>query len=249
MDNIFKLFGRFSLILLILISLNSMAGDIIFRLKYSFPKVSEFTDDKISTYNEPVQKNITETKYIKAKGEKNLYVLKAEAEYSISGLVVATNSNFWFRDIMRNNFDDVALLDVGLVWGDLARDKKLLYNNVKFKSKKTLGQARQLQPKCKRALCNDFPWEWDYFNTHDSHNHLIPANRNVMGALLKIKKDDIIKLDGYLVDIYTDKTELVAMTSLSRTDNNATARGVNRGGGACEVMYVTQVQIGNKIYR
>jgi len=249
MEDIFKWFGRFSLILVILISFNSILGDITFRLKYSFPKVSEISNKKISTYAEPIQKDITETKYIKAYGEKNLYALRAEAEYSISGLVVAKNSNFWFRGIMRNDFDDIALMDIGLVWGDLARDKKLLNDNIKFKSVKTLGQARQLQPKCKKHWCKDFPWSWDYFNSHDSHNHLIPANANVMGALLKIKRNDIIKLDGYLVDIYSDKSKLIAMTSLSRTDNNATARGLNNGGGACEIMYVNSIQIGDKIYK
>ena len=66
-----------------------------------------------------------------------------------------------------------------------------------------------------------------------------------MGGLLHIKKNDIVKIDGYLVDIYTEKSETVALTSLSRFDTNASSRGY----GACEDMYVKQVQIGNKIYR
>ena len=66
-----------------------------------------------------------------------------------------------------------------------------------------------------------------------------------MGGLLQIKKNDIVKIDGYLVDIYTDKSELVARTSMSRTDTNPTSRG----SGACEDMYVTQIQIGDKIYK
>ena len=66
-----------------------------------------------------------------------------------------------------------------------------------------------------------------------------------MAGLLSIKKNDIVKLDGYLVDIYTDKNELVARTSMSRTDTDPTSRG----SGACEDMYVKQVQIGNKIYK
>ena len=88
-------------------------------------------------------------------------------------------------------------------------------------------------------------WELGFVSSHISHTHLIPANANVMGALLKIKKNDIVKLDGYLVDIYTDKSETVAKTSMSRTDTDPTSRG----SGACEDMYVKQVQIGNKIYK
>lgn len=77
------------------------------------------------------------------------------------------------------------------------------------------------------------------------HTHIIPATVNVMSAMLKIKKYDTVKLDGYLVDIYTDKGDVIAYTSLSRFDTNATSRG----SGACEDMYVTQVQIGDKIYK
>lgn len=249
MDRFFKWLCIFSFFAMTFIILNSTLGDIIFRLRYNSPRVTGTTNRIIATYNEPVQELLPEDKYIQAYGEKKVYTLKAEAKYSISGLVVAKNTNFWFRDIMRNDFDDIALLDLGLVWGDLARDKDILYSNIKFKSVKTLGQARQLQPACKKRFCDNFPWDWQYFNTHDSHNHLIPATPNIMSALLKIKKNDIVRLDGYLVDIYTDKSKLISMTSLSRSDNNATARGLGHGGGACEIMYVKQVQIGNKIYR
>lgn len=136
------------------------------------------------------------------------------------------------------------LMDIGIVWGDLAIDKKALYKHLKFKSTKTLGQARQLQVRCKKN-CAGMPWSIDYVDTHLSHTHLIPANPNIMGGLLRIKKNDIVKLDGYLVDIYTDKSETVALTSMSRYDRNTTSRGY----GACEDMYVKQVQIGNKIYK
>ena len=249
MENFFKLFGKLSAFFVAVIVINSLIGDISFRLKYKVAVPSDKTEKIITTYNEPLQRNLSETKYLKAKGEKKEFALKAEAEYSISGLVVARNSNFWFRDIMRSKFDDIALLDLGIVWGDLARDNDILYENVKFKSVKTPGQARQLQPKCLKGGCPSFPWDWNYFNSHVSHNHLIASNPNIMSALLKIKVDDTVKLEGYLVDVYTDKSDLIAMTSLSRDDNNATSRGVGNGGGACEILYVTEVQLGNKIYR
>ncbi len=241
MDDFLEWFGRISLIALILIAFNSMLGDILFRIKYSFPHVSEITEHVIDFSKEPVQTNLENEKFIKYRGEKNNYVLKTQAQYSISGLVTATNSNFWFRDIMRSDFDDVALLDLGIVWGDLAKDKRVLYNNISFKSQKTLGQARVLYYSWKGSA----PWGGEYIKSHVSHTHMLPANPNVMGGLLHIKKNDIVKIDGYLVDIYTEKSETVALTSLSRFDTNASSRGY----GACEDMYVKQVQIGNKIYR
>ena len=244
-DRIWDWFCKGCLIFMILIIINSVLGDIQFRLKYSFPHVSRSTNELIDTNKDPLQKNLTEeSKYIKAYGEKNIYALKPQAEYSISGLVVTKNTNFWFRDVMRNKFDDICLMDIGIVWGELASDRKTLYKQWKFKSYKSLGQSRRLEWRSKPPH-NNLKWSLGYVSSHISHTHLIPANANVMGALLRIKINDIVKLDGYLVDIYTDKSELIARTSMSRTDTDATSRG----SGACEDMYVKQVQIGNKVYK
>lgn len=240
MDKIWELFCKFSIIALILMMFNSILGDILFRVKYSFPKVSQITNEIINPFPEPVQIDIIDGKYIKYRGDHGLYALKPQAKYSISALVTAKNNNFWFRDIMRSKFDDVALLDLGLVWGELASDKKALYKHIKFSSKKTIGQARVLHYRWD----GESPWDNSYITSHIAHTHMIPANPNVMGGLLQIKKNNVVKIDGYLVDIYTDKSELIAYTSLSRYDTNATSRG----SGACEDMYVTRLQIGNKIY-
>ena len=244
LKTIFDWFCKGCLIFLILITINSILGDILFRVRYSFPKVKETTTYTIDTNKEPLQINLYDAKYIKARGEKNIYALKPQAQYSISGLVISKNTNFWFRDIMRNNFDDICLMDIGIVWGDLASDKKRLYKHFKFKSFKSLGQSRRLEWRSKPPY-NDIPWSEGYVSSHISHTHLIPANSNIMGGLLTIKRNDIVKLDGYLVDIYTDKSELIARTSMSRTDTDPTSRG----SGACEDMYVKQIQVGNKIYK
>lgn len=242
-EDIWNIFSKFCLILFIFVCLNSIAGDIFFRMKFSFPHVSETTSTQINIQNDPIQKDLIDAKYFKAYGEKNVYSLQPQAEYSISGLVVAKNNNFWFRDIMRNDFDDLALMDIGLVWGELAQEKKKLYKHWKIKSRKTLGQARQLTFQEKKPYRTS--WGINFMVAHMSHTHLIPANLNVMSGLLTIKKNDIVKLDGYLVDIYTSDGETVAKTSMSRTDRDFTSRG----SGACEDMYVKQVQIGNKIYK
>lgn len=239
MNNIFDWFCRICLIIFVLICINSFVGDLIFKMQYSFPHVSSFSKEQIVTKNNPLQVDLKGDKYIRVYGEKNKYILNLMAEYSISGMVITKNSNFWFRDIMRNNFDDICLLDLGIVWGDLASDKKELYKHWKFKSYKTLGQARRLEWREKP------PYNNSDIRGNIAHTHIIPANSNVMGGLLKIKKNDIVKLDGYLVDIYTDTNEIVAKTSLSRTDLDSTSRGY----GSCEDMYVQQVQIGDNIYR
>lgn len=243
-EDIWKWFCRLSLIIFIIIVINSILGDILFRIKFSFPHVSTTTQVPINTYNDPIQNMLDNAKYMKVNGEKYKYSIQPQAEYSLSGLVVAKNNNFWFRDVMRSEFDDVFLIDLGIVWGELASKPKELRKHWKFKSTKTLGQARQLQWRAKPPYNNTY-WDLNYVSSHVSHTHIIPANANVMGALLKVKKNDIVKIDGYLVDIYNGKGKTLGKSSLSRTDTDATSRGY----GACEEMYAKQVQIGNKIYK
>lgn len=221
----------------------SLLTDFGLWMQYSFPKVTSTSGEVIDTLKDPVQKGLSGKDYIKAKGERKRFVLNLQAEYSLAGVVVAKNTNFWFRDVMRNDFDDICWMDLGIAWGDLSKDPKTLHKVWEIKSQKTLGQSRRLTwytPDLRKS-----PWSLDYVSNHMSHTHLIPATANVMKALRSIKKGDVVKLDGYLVDIYTDKTKLIARTSLSRYDTDPTSRG----SGACEDMYVKQVQIGNKIYK
>ncbi len=237
----FRNFCYVCLIIMSIILINSLIGDLYFRSLYSFPQVSERSEVLPDAMNKPIQKIMSNADFFEHQGERLTHTLKPVAEYSITGYVVALNSNLWLRDIMRNSFDDMALLDIGLTWGELSKPEVIKDYGYTFKSKKTLGQARALFFKYKKS--NNLLYNF-------SHTHLVPANANVMGALLKIKKDTVVKLDGYLIDKYTnDRKRIITYTSLSRTDRNGTSRGNNKGGGACEVMYVTAVQIGNDIYR
>ena len=83
-----------------------------------------------------------------------------------------------------------------------------------------------------------------YVNQHFSHTHVIPSNKNVMRALNFARIGQNIQIDGYLVDIFDSSKKRFVMTSLSNSDSNESSRS----GGACEVMYVMSVQIGNKVF-
>jgi len=251
MDEGWEWFCKISMVIMAVLLLNSIIGDLQFRAMYSFPQVSATAKTAINPHNDPVQINLKKTEFFPASGEKKKFILEKQAKYSISGLTVATNTNFFLRDVLRSDFDDLFLMDIGLTWGDLA-DKSIVKKYFNFKSKKTLGSARTLYPNPKGCYLNTVCYassgsykNFSYLQNHFSHTHLTPASANVMKALLTIKKWDVVRLDGYLVDVYNDKSEVIAKTSLSRDDTNATSRGY----GACEVMYVTRVQIGDKVYK
>ena len=241
----FKIICYICTIIMSLLLFNSLMGDLFFKLRHLNPKPTTTTQEILSVAEDPIQVMLTkdEATTISRRTDKNrVFNLLPQAKYSITGMLVAKNTNFFLRDVLHSDFDEICLIDFGLVWGEIA-SKKYVQNNLKFKSVKTLGFARQLEYRAKNF--NTLPHSWKYIKTHLSHTHLIPANSNVTKALMSVKKYQVVKLEGYLVDIYKENGDTVALTSLSRFDENSTSRGY----GACEDMFVTSVQIGNKIYK
>lgn len=219
-----------------------------------FPKYK--TEEIIDVTKEPIQIDITQNKdkYFKYKTLENRgsFAMEKMAKYSISGLLVAKNYFFWsnYLPLIRDvDFHAISLIDVGLVYQEMANED--IMKCVKYISFNVFDGARQLIPipthsdKCS-ALFYQYANQvggFDELFSKYSHTHVIPANASIMHALMFAPQNKPVKLEGYLVDVYKDGTA-IASTSLSRRDNNITARG----GGACEVMYVERVQVGNKVY-
>lgn len=242
-----KKIKKISLIVLLLLAF-IFRGSIIYWAKFSFAIPNEYTNEKIDTSKDPIQ-----TKYSKQEQKQKTFTYKSlinkntmeiipQAHYEISGKVIAANHSFLF---ISKFFDSAALYDLGTAWGKMA-DKNLYKKYIKIYSQKTeLTGARRLH----WSWRSDVPLPPGYITSHLSHTHIIPANRNIMAAMLKLRKYQDFKLEGELVDMnYYDKNMRRVMhyyTSLSRNDTDASSRG----SGACETMYVTKVQIGNHIYK
>ena len=226
---------------------------IIFIPKTIFLIPTEYTKEKINTYKDPVivlnEENInTSGLYSKADYEKLIkieslktketYYLMPLAEYSISARIKEKNRFFY----MQWEIDNVALVDYGLTWGDMAKD--FYYKKIYANSNQSV-MGRMLVFNFKKKYYNSLRNKFDYMLTHVSHTHAIPANKNIKKALIAAREGQTIKLDGYLVDVFSNSLRRFAITSLSLSDE-----GFNngRGGGACEIMYVTKVQIGDKVF-
>lgn len=239
-DNIEKI-----IIIAVIILIIAFKGWISYWIKFGVPIPSGFESKPINVIEDPIQTNYSEeiqkqkTFTYKSLINDSKMEMIPQAHYTISGTVVAYNHDFFF---INKYFDSAALYDIGMAWGDLSDPgyfKK--YINI-YSQKVEVTGSRRLN------------WEWDrdtpltgeYINSHISHTHLIPANNNVMAALLKIKLYEKVTLEGELVDItYPGTGQRKYYTSLSRTDTDASSRG----SGACETLYVTKVKIGNTIYK
>ena len=208
---------------------------------------SKLDKSPINTQKEPIQINFNKqeqnSKIFEYKSliNSNTVTIIPMADYKLAGTVVAYNRDFFFRSEF---FDSMALYDIGISWGKLA-NKEFFTKHIKTYSQKVeMTGSRRLN------------WSWNqdigldnnYISSHISHSHIIPANRNIMAALLTIKEWDKVELTGQLVDMrFIDKKNRIHdyRTSLSREDDDNTSRG----NGACETIYLTKIKIGNKLYK
>lgn len=81
-----------------------------------------------------------------------------------------------------------------------------------------------------------------YITSHSANVHIIPATDNLDKALRQLKENDLIYLDGYLVDLEVVDGDCVGQvhTSLSREDT---------GDGACEILYVERLIVNGRLYK
>lgn len=147
-------------------------------------------------------------------------MIKPQASYKMSARVIAKSR------ILGDGVSELVPYDVGLVWGDLMKDKN--YRKITFHQ-----YQRWVTWQVSAKTMNDI----GYLDIprHVSNNHLIPANKNILSGIKKIRKYDKIYLEGYLVncDISYKKSPLFHYdSSLTRTDT---------GDHACEVFYVTKL--------
>lgn len=143
------------------------------------------------------------------------------AEYKIIGRVVATTN---YNGSIQNKLSPK---DVALVWGSLSNkevDKKIKWSSRKRKVYYSISDTKWLSGiDGKSTITSNF-----------SNNHLIPSNDEIRNLIKSIKKDDYIKIEGYLVNVYwqTNKSRFRWNTSTTRTDT---------GNGACEIIYVENI--------
>ncbi|MBQ3641317.1 hypothetical protein II906_05275 [bacterium] len=238
-------------IIIFIILLFIFKSPISYFLKFGYAFVSEKNYKPINVAENPVQDDYTQEEteqktfeYTSLLNGNNI-ILIPRAHYRLSGMVIAHNNNFVFKS---DFFDSAALYDLGVAWGKMA-DKKL-YNKYfrAYSSKTELTGSRILHINTKTSP-EKLPVSIGYALSHISHSHMVPANRNVMGALLKIRKWDIVEIEGELVDMrFVDKRGIIYNYATSLTRNDEGIDG-DRGNGACETIYVTSVRIKNRIYR
>lgn len=154
------------------------------------------------------------------------WYLTPVADYKIVAQVKSKNHIGFFQD----DTSELAKYDLALAWGKLvepAYDEYIKYS--------------QWDRKYFFEYSEDCPLSKSYISNHSSNNHIIAANKTVLRGIKNIKKNDIIYMEGHLVNVFNETKDgyNVWNTSLTRDDS---------GDGGCEVFYVKKLQIGSKTY-
>jgi len=186
------------------------------------------TADKINVLRDPFQEPCSSTETFSRRITGGSVKIIPVATYRIAGEVMSK------RKYTQGWGAEIAPFDLALVWG------MLTYPHVRKQLSIKHDNTRMAWFRMKG---DEPPVDHDYAMSHGANNHLIPASENIRMALDgQVKVNDKIALSGYLVDVEgrNHEREIVMKTSLIRTDTDR---------GACEIIYVTRLQVGDKIYR
>lgn len=177
------------------------------------------TGEQIDTSQGPIQTPYQGEPIILKTREREVTLVPV-ATYETHVLVVSTTS-------YADEDSDIAPLDFCVVWGELSQDYYLEF-----------ATFTQTNRACICTYEADSPVDDPFVLTAFVNIHLIPSNQDILTALYTIRKGQRVILEGYLVNIYYNGS-LYIETSTSLTDE---------GVGACEILYVTRIQVGTITY-
>lgn len=166
---------------------------------------------------EPIQEELSSSKTFNTDIG---FTMSAQHSYKISARVLAVEKYGWDKGSL------ISPVDLALGWNKMS-DKKLL-----DKSLIAFSQGTRF-----------YFWRTPSFDvlsrkeieTNSANVHIVPENDKIKDYILeKVSKNDLIYMEGYLVDV---KQELAGKSWYWKT---STTRN-DTGAGACEIFYVTKV--------
>lgn len=167
---------------------------------------------------EPIQKNIKNSTFFIHEKD---FIITPLADYEITGIVISTKRYFF------DATSSISPIDIVIAWkkmsvADVIKDMKFKHRNraVIYSPKK------EYWPITEKEVMVSL-----------SNNHCIAANKEIKKQLFKIKKYDLVTLEGQLVSV-EKKGMQPWVSSLSRDDGPGWGKLIG-----CEIIYVTNVKI------
>jgi hypothetical protein len=188
------------------------------------PVESSIDYEPINALNEPEQTDLTDATPIVHRANNTNLIYTPVAEYRIPARVLSKHA---YRGDWSSQ---IAPYDFALGWGNCA-DKEYM-KGIK------IDQMQRFY--FYNASQKDY-YKLGYIGLHSANNHVIPATKNLRHLVGRIKRGDMVVMEGYLVRVSGSvKGGQVSWgTSTSRDDT---------GNGACEVIYVHTIKHKGKVY-
>lgn len=140
------------------------------------------------------------------------YTVTPLARYAVTAVVLS-------RERYRYDHEaELAPVDLALGWGPMSIASVI--NDLEISQS---ARWYEYRPK------DEPPLDLSEIVSHSANTHCLPANDDVRDTLLSVRRHELVKLQGYLVEI-TLPDGYRWTSSLSRTDT---------GGHACEVFWIT----------
>lgn len=208
----------------------AIAGLVLLALYFGYTKLlmrpsASGRGGPIDLDREPQQSALAKPELVPVERDGQQFVIEKLQHYEITGQVLSVAS---YDIAWTNEFFDV---DVGLIWGPRRAELQQKYHfnqNGRWLFWRSETQVTDVE----RA----------YITSHISNNHLIPAEgrRNVAKAISWLSRGDRVRIVGALVAIKRADGSVMSSSSQSRDDT---------GNGACEIVWVDEIQINDAVYR
>lgn len=212
-----------------------LAVFIIFLFKYiSFDNTS-LKYVKMEPFSEPIQENIENGKVFKHTTIQGDAYITPLASYKLYGRVY----DHHFRPSKLYGAA-VYPYDISIGFGDFKH--KEVYRAIKVKMASTVSYWSCSGRNYQKHVSKYFQ-DGNSINHYFTNNHLCPANKNVKRGISKLRKKDIVYIEGYLIKYKhyrKDGRVEEGISSTSRNDQEPAWRGDN-GNGSCEQIYVTRI--------
>ncbi|MBR1840548.1 MAG: hypothetical protein IJ778_00270 [Alphaproteobacteria bacterium] len=189
------------------------------------------------------------------------YLLHPRAQYSVTGKIgyVDIYDGWWnrfYRSSSQKNYINIVPLDLFIVIGNMAKPE--IYQMFRFTHEERAGSVLCKGVKYKTSFFNfwlsakeakksdeNFQKCGKYIRSEELNNyHPIPANEKINKALHMLLPEDIIYIEGYLVDVLSMGLKT---GTRKQQQHDYLISGYNPG--MCFVLYTTKIIFNGRIYQ
>ncbi|MBO7556250.1 MAG: hypothetical protein J6T72_02500 [Alphaproteobacteria bacterium] len=189
------------------------------------------------------------------------YLLLPKVEYSVTGRVgyVDTYNGIWnkfYRGFSQQKYITLVPRDIFLVIGDMAKPE--IFSMFKFEHEERGGSVLCKGVKYRKSFMSSYKSQEEAAESQKNYEHCHPyikqkelnnyhpiaANKKIDLGLSTLLPNDILYMEGYLVDV--PQMGLSTGTRKEQTHSNMIMNGYNPG--KCFILYTTKVIINGIVY-